>query len=73
MDKAVRGVWVQLPFHKKNVPNAGIELLHEVVESQAAVIAQRGQCLDKQTAIKLRASKEHAGLRGELAQRAVRM
>ena len=55
------------------VLKTGIERLHETVEAQAALLARHEQRLDEQAAVNLRGFKEHAELRGELTQRAVRM
>ena len=52
---------------------AGIERLHETVETQAALLAAHGQRLDEQAAINLRGFQEHAELKGDLTQRAVRL
>ena len=55
------------------VLKGGIERLHETVEAQAALLARHEQRLDEQASVNLRGFKEHAELRGELTQRAVRM
>jgi hypothetical protein len=52
---------------------SGIERPRATVETQAALLAQHGQGLDEQAAMILRGFKEHAELRGELTQRAVRL
>ena len=55
------------------VLKAGIERLHETVTAQTELLAQHEARLSEQAAVNLRGFKEHAELKGEFTQRAVRL
>ena len=64
---------VQADAEHMQVLKDGIERVHERVEAQAATLDDYGRRFGELAARNLQAVKDHAELRGTLAQRAVRL